>query len=358
MLGLRRQALVVEPARRGPEGLVVRLRLGWSRPSIAIRVHEREPGAVDDPFVPIGLLLGMATGRDVVVEGPVSEPLLASLDAVRADLAAWYPELHRPAFRAAAPVPAPPRAAGAQGIASFFSGGLDSFYTAITHAQDITHLVFVHGFDVRLADTKLRHEVASRTAEAASELGKPLLQVETDLRSVSDGRANWAWFNHAGLIAVALELAPGFDEVLVPATLADAHRPPELRGRIDRETWATSGCRIRTDGAEATRPEKARVVAEQAAARSHLRVCWENRGGAYNCGHCPKCVRTLLDLEVAGVRERFASFPPGWDPTWIRDIPMPRRSERQFLEECLWMAEAEGRQELAELLQARIARGP
>ena len=36
-------------------------------------------------------------------------------------------------------------------------------------------------------------------------------------------------------------------------------------------------------------------------------------------------------------------------------VPMPRRSERQFLEECLWMAEAEGRHELAELLQARIA---
>jgi hypothetical protein len=352
---MRRRELVVEPSRRSERGAVATLRIGWRRRRVSIEAPGGMAGACDDPFVPIGLLLGMATGRDVIIEGPVSAPLLASLEAVRQDLKAWYPDLHAPALQAVAAASSGGPPTPGRGIAAFFSGGLDSFHTAITHAREITHLVFVHGFDVQLHEGALREQVAQRVRQAASLLGKPLLEVVTDLRSVSDAYANWAWFSHAGLVAVALFLAQRFEEILVPATLAAAHRPPELRGRIDRETWSGGACRIRTDGAEATRPEKARAVAHDPAARAHLRVCWENRGGAYNCGRCPKCVRTLLDLEVAGVRGAFTSFPATWDLAAVREVPVATRSDRQFLEECLWMAEAEGgRPDLVAVLRERL----
>ncbi len=346
--------IVVEPGRREPDRLVARLRVGRRQAEVAFRTPHLPPLETDDPYLPIAFLLGMQTRRRVVMEGPVSEPLLASLDAVGEDLCSWYPDLRAPRVHAPAAVAPPP--VRARGTATFFSGGLDSFYTAITHADEITHLVFVHGFDVGLDDCVLRDLVVARTREAAATLGKPLVEVETDLRHLSDRYANWAWYSHAGLVAVALLLSAHFSEILVPATLAIAHRPQALRGDADRETWSGGLARIRSDGAEATRPEKARAVADHAAAQEHLRVCWENRGGAYNCGRCPKCVRTLINLEAAGVRERFGTFPAELEPDTIRALPVATRSERQMLEESLWMAEAEGRRpDLTRLLRERLS---
>jgi hypothetical protein len=41
-----------------------------------------------------------------------------------------------------------------------------------------------------------------------------------------------------------------------------------------------------------------------------LHVCWEERSEG-NCGRCEKCYRTLLALEILGVRGRCQTFPPG-----------------------------------------------
>ncbi len=53
----------------------------------------------------------------------------------------------------------------ASGIACFFSGGVDSFYTLLKHREEITHIIFVHGFDIALEDHSLRAQ-ASRMARA------------------------------------------------------------------------------------------------------------------------------------------------------------------------------------------------
>ncbi len=42
-----------------------------------------------------------------------------------------------------------------QGVACFFSGGVDSFYSVIAHAKRITHLIFVRGFDIPIANRAL-----------------------------------------------------------------------------------------------------------------------------------------------------------------------------------------------------------
>ncbi len=346
--------IVVEAARHADDALEATLRIGRKRAHVVLRCRDLEPIVTDDPFVPIAALLGLQTGRRVRMEGPVSAPLLESLDLVRTDLAAWYPDLRPLRLVAHDVVPAPgPRGGGA---AAFFSAGLDSFYTALAHAEDTTHLIFVHGFDVRLDDTALRRTVAERVRAAAAGLACSLVEVETDLRRLSDRYADWSWYSHAGLIAVALLLSPHFREVRIAGTLADVHRPAPLRGSGDTETWYGGLARIRGDGAEATRPEKARFIAGHPAARAHLRVCWENRDGAYNCGRCPKCLRTLINLEVAGVRDRFDTFPGSLDLDAVRRLPVEHRSDRQMLEESLWMAEAEDRRpDIAEALRTLLA---
>ena len=38
----------------------------------------------------------------------------------------------------------------ASGVACFFSGGLDSFHTHLKHREEVTHIIFVYGFDIAL----------------------------------------------------------------------------------------------------------------------------------------------------------------------------------------------------------------
>jgi len=61
---------------------------------------------------------------------------------------------------------------------------------------------------------------------------------------------------------------------------------------------------------------KLRVLARYPESLARLRVCWENPS-AYNCGHCEKCVRTMLGLRALGV-EHCVAFPDTLTPELVR----------------------------------------
>src|SRR5699024_362216 len=41
----------------------------------------------------------------------------------------------------------------------------------------------------------------------------------------------------------------------------------------------------------------------------NLRVCFANRTDTQNCGQCEKCVRTAINLRIAGAGDLCTSFP-------------------------------------------------
>jgi len=77
--------------------------------------------------------------------------------------------------------------------------------------------------------------------------------------------------------------------------------------------WSTEGLEIVDDGGRFSRLEKTRRIAHHPLVRRSLRVCWENPGGAYNCGRCRKCLMTMAALEALGVRKKITSFPAEFD---------------------------------------------
>ena len=54
----------------------------------------------------------------------------------------------------------------------------------------------------------------------------------------------------------------------------------------------------------------------------HLRVCWENRDGSYNCGTCKKCLRTMIALRIAGKLDACETLPHEIDLDAVRDLPL------------------------------------
>ncbi len=257
-----------------------------------------------DAFVAAALLAAMRTGGPLRVEGHVSPRLLAALPRIQALLHRWERRLRVVRVEAQARRTPP---ASSHGIASFFSGGIDSYYSVLKHKDEITHLIFVHGFDIRLGDLALRRKVAEVIRSAAAELNRPLIEVETNLRDFTDPLVDWSWYNGSALASAALLLSSAASRVFIPATVTSAAPIPTGSHPLLDPQWSTETLELVYDGA-VSRVEKVKFISASDLALRTLRVCWKNWDGAYNCGRCDKCVRAMICLRVAGVLERCSTF--------------------------------------------------
>lgn len=274
-----------------------------------------------DPLLAAGLLPAMRLGLPLELPGPVSSRLLAQASTIQDIILTWDramrrddPWYHRIEVRAEARTPAEAEAAAlppGRGAACFFTGGVDSFHSAIAHRHELDALVYVHGFDVAIDDLALRDRVVDGVRKAAALLGLPLVEVATDVRVVGDGNGvGWEDYHGSALASVALLLAPEFSRFYLPATTTYALLYPLGSHPLLDPLWSTEHVEIVHDGADTTRLEKIAAIATEEAAQGYLRVCWENRGGAYNCGRCEKCVRTGVAIRIVGAEGRFRSLPP------------------------------------------------
>lgn len=88
--------------------------------------------------------------------------------------------------------------------------------------------------------------------------------------------------------------------------------------------WSNGPLEFLHDGAEASRMDKLRFVCRMPSAMRHLRVCPDFTRGAYNCGECEKCRRTLLALRLLGVSDSALPFSKPLDlRAFELDPPQP-----------------------------------
>src|SRR5262249_14111684 len=160
---------------------------------------------------------------------------------------------------------------------------------------------FIHGFDIPLENTLLRTRVSTAVREVASAFGKPLIEVETNLKELLIEHAPWEYAHGALLAGAALLLSPQFGRIYIAAS--DSYETAMVawgsHPLLD-PLWSTECTTIVHDGTEATRMNKVAAVAGSDVALRWLRVCWENPNGEYNCGRCAKCLRTMASLRILG----------------------------------------------------------
>ena len=72
--------------------------------------------------------------------------------------------------------------------------------------------------------------------------------------------------------------------------------------------WSSDQIELIHDGCERNKFNKYELIVQDQVALKTLRVCWENRDGAYNCGKCGKCIRAMITLKVWGIQEHPGSF--------------------------------------------------
>ncbi len=278
-----------------------------------------------DPLVVAGLLPAMRLGETLRVDRPVSARLLAGADHIQEVLLAWDRENPGPQGFHRIPIDAEPverhRTSGRGGTACFFSGGVDSFHSVLAHRHEIDALLYVRGYDHATTRTPLTDEIRRRMHDAADQLELPLIEISTDLRAALSDRQRVGWpdYHGAGLAFIGHLLSPRFSRVLIPATNTYANLVPLGSHPLLDPWWSSERVEFVHDGADANRIEKLKAIAGHPAARQHLRVCWQNLEGRYNCGKCEKCIRTSVGALVAGVDQAFESLPTS-DPRQVAAV--------------------------------------
>jgi hypothetical protein len=274
----------------------------------------------------------MKLGRPLRVAGAISPRLLNTLPAIQQIFRSWDGGCRLTPVEAV-PRQQPESAAGAN-RACFFSGGVDSFYTVLKRREEISQLIFVHGFDIPLKAPQLRANVSSAIHRAAAELGKTVIEVETNLREFSDRYVSWEHYNGAALASIALILAEQFSRVYAASTHPFAAPFPWRRHITIDPLWSTEQMQfINDDGQEVPRAAKVAYIAQFDVAMRSLRVCWENRGESYNCGECEKCLRTMIALQVVGALDRCTTFVRPLDLSSVSRLAPGHN--RYFIEEIL-----------------------
>ena len=265
----------------------------------------------------VGLLIpAMAAGEDIHLEGEVSERLHRTLsgpyqEVLRSIIPSLRPVvIHAAAFRA----PRPP----AGGVATGFSGGIDSFCVLADHYyaeepgdRKVTHLLFNNVGSHGVRGEQLFRERLTAAKLGAAEVGLPLVAVNSNLDSFYGPGIGFQQTHTPRNASVALLLQGGIGRYLYASTYAPADaviRPwhdISCGDLVGLPMLSTETLEAASSGSEHTRVEKTLRVATLPVTYRILEVCAAG-AAAGNCSACLKCLRTLLTLEIAGVVDRYA----------------------------------------------------
>jgi len=274
-----------------------------------------------DAFVLPALVLAMLRGEGLTIEAPVSERLAIGLNDVARIVCAHaarftLPEISAPQTIGGGASPTP------DGAVAGLSGGVDSMYLVYRHhlarrPQDAAlSRVFYSDFSLRMTPGARGRvaKLAARRRLIAEELGLPFHTVSSNqserlgshnidhhiLRSAAIGHLS---ASISGQFLFGSSFA--FPDIALGQTEDCSYSEPFLLPLLSGDGFV-----CRSSGSRLRRVEKIAALAGLDIVQRRLRVCWEERaddiGGKANCGRCPKCLRTLLCIEILGKLDAFA----------------------------------------------------
>lgn len=356
MSELHVEPLGAEPAFEGYVRHRVRLRasdrehlLWWLAPADA---HPVDASWLVAP----SLHFGMLRGEDVRLHGRVSSLLMERIETLQENVLWRAPRWKRIDF--AADEVAASDTLRPSGTMACLSLGVDTFYTVTRRRTDLDALFHFHGLESHHDDRLHLVRVLPALAETARALGLPLRLVESNVLDVwAEYEPTTATVSIPAASTAAQLLGSRYGTLVQSATHARAYNAGlafPLAGYL--AAFDTEAFQTELYG-DVTRIEKLRHLKDDPVAMAHLRVCWYKRG-VYNCGTCPKCVRTIVNLDLAGGAGRCRTLPATTNLERAARIPYEtsdRKNYENYIEENLEEARRQGREDLVRPLEIWLA---
>lgn len=261
------------------------------------------------PFLAAVLLPCMKSGENIYVDDTVSKQFLTNATAIMKLVKRWNIGLNPVKIRVRSTVA---DLGKPKGNASFFTAGVDSFYTYLKHKTSrtpITHLVLAHGFDIPLSNKTFFNEVAKTVEKVAKEEKVEAVIIETNIGEIIEKRLVWDFAHGGALAAVALFLRRGLKNVFIAGAVRnDQLFPYGTHPHLD-PLWSTETLTVKSDGGEYDRIGKIQhSIATSPLALKYLRVCTQNLKGKYNCSRCYKCLMTMMYLTAFDALKNAKTF--------------------------------------------------
>jgi hypothetical protein len=301
-----------------------------------------------DSFVVAALLPAMLEGSILEIDSslPVSPKLLANIERVQEIHNCWNPIFKVIPVNATTAVQTP----FASGTVSFFSGGVDSMFTFLKNIEEITHVIFIQGFDFFL-DSDTYKKAIDRNTSFVDGFGKMLIPVETNHYPFGY-RYNLSRNLTQGSALASIALLFGFPRVYLPAAYSYSQLVPLGSHPLTDPLYSNECVNIIHDGAEARRVDKVRKILEYESALKNLTVCLDHMNT--NCGKCSKCLRTMIPLNL--LNASFINFPPLQSADQIRKMRIAGDIEMIFFKENLEISDESNNKELRDALIACMSR--
>ena len=309
-----------------------------------------------DGFV-VGLLLqAMGRNENIVTEAPMSSRLWHSLSQFYIPMMTQaFPNLHRIEI---IPAALTTETKPASGVATGFSGGIDSFGAVVRHfAQEkspehrVTHFLFhnvgSHGTGDAEADRRLFRQRYETVQPFAKEAGIPTVPVDSNLGHVflMDYVKTYSAVNPAVLLVLQNKFrryyyASGYKyaDCRIEPVKDIAYLDPMAVHLLSTESLDCV-----STGGEMSRVEKTKLVASYEPSYRYLNVCVDSAFEGRNCSVCFKCRRTMLTLELLGLDHLYRQ---------VFDFEKFATVRRRYLKEIILHYPHSFEQEIAEQLFA------
>lgn len=309
----------------------------------------------------------------IEIEGGVDPQLCSRLTMAMRLLCHWHKIPFHPVTILAPTAVQPMRDAVKSTTAMFLSGGVDSMAALHWNVQQYERgdprrvgvAFFVHGLDVGDPNKLDRPDIWALTIENLSALcresGIELVPIRVNLRNLEKNWRFYAKWQFASLLAAIAHAASTRIHrcIIAPDNALEYTRHPHgshpwLNGYLGADFLEI----ITGDMEQFTRLEKIRHLSQWPGALDAIRVCWDTSAiptGQVNCGSCPKCVRTMLELLACGELAQAKAFPRNEvTPKMLASIPIRSDVEVEYFIELIVPLERMGRSDLAAIIKRKL----
>lgn len=274
----------------------------------------------------IGMLAyAMRNRHDIICETPVTEELLYKIreilipTLVKSDSRNYAPKIQA---NMAPPLEKARTYAifdGGGAVGTGLSCGVDSFHAVAKYlnseypSQNLTHITVYNIGSINSCYgneniPRVKQKVFERAEKVTAEIGLPLVKLESNFQDVIP---QVHYTSHTYMDGLAIYSLQKLWRIYYYAS-AYFFGNFSLKNNFDSDPahfelflldcLSTSNLKIISEAGEGTRNDKIKFIADNPIVQKNLHVCIAKE---YNCGVCPKCLRTLLALDALNKLDKF-----------------------------------------------------
>lgn len=289
-----------------------------------------------DCFFIVGSVYAMLLNENYRHRFAVDYRLHKNVQALLRQWRQWYPNYAEIQIEAAS-LSRKPQVGN--GSASFFSGGIDSVFTAVEHPTYINNLISVEHTKNTESEIMNGFKRLEELSEYPVSTNRQHLQVTSNFMTAFPEALNmWAFMIHGAMYAaIAHCLTNQIAHAMLSSTHSYGGLIPWGSHPLTDALVSSSVLRLENYGGTHTRVEKTSTIARDLKALKILSVCSHGRlGGKYvNCSRCQKCLRTMVTLDLIGITPAEAtSFDwTDYNPRNMSKIFLRTRNDAIYIEE-------------------------